>query len=190
MTLWRVTIAGLFALAAIGCGEDGDSAAGEVPADAVAEIAGVTVVPGASASHVDGTVEYPTDPPAGGNHNAAWQNCGFYSVEVEPELAVHSLEHGAVWVTFAPDTAPAIVDTIEALAATSDFVLASPNPGNPAPVVLTAWGRQVGVDSLDDPIVASFLDTYLEDGPTTPEPGASCAGAVGVPPDQPLGLAR
>ena len=69
-------------------------------------------------------------------------------------------------------------------------MLASPYAANPAPVVLTAWGRRLELDSPTDPRVAAFLDLYLEDGPTTPEPGAACSGAVGVPPDQPTTLVR
>jgi hypothetical protein len=175
----------------VGCSGEGDGGdAGVVAADAVAEIEGVTVVPVASAQHVNGSVTYNASPPAGGNHNPAWQNCGFYTVEVIPELAVHSLEHGAVWITYAPGADDATLAAVRSLADQHDYVLASPYPDNPAPIVLTAWGRQADVDSADDPLVAEFLDTYLEDGPTTPEPGAACSGAVGVPPDQPTSLIR
>ena len=34
-----------------------------------------------------------------GEHNPVWQNCGFYNKPVRDESAVHSLEHGAVWIT-------------------------------------------------------------------------------------------
>jgi hypothetical protein len=174
----------IMALAACGGGNTNSSAA-VIDEDEQAEVDGVTVVAVDRATHVSGTVDYPTAPPAGGDHAGAWQNCGFYTVEVTPELAVHSLEHGAVWITYRNDVDDATREGIEALAEQHAYVLAAPYPANPAPVVLTAWGRQVGIDSLDDPVVALFLDTYLEDGPTTPEPGAACSGAVGRPPDQP-----
>jgi hypothetical protein len=171
------------------CGNGGDSGAASVvdPSDD-AEVAGVTVVAVSSANHVSGTVDYPSNPPAGGDHNGAWQNCGFYTKEIIPELAVHSLEHGAVWITYRPDVGASTLAAVEALAGVHGHVLASPYPDNPSPVVLSAWGRQVGVDAPDDPVVAQFLATYLEDGPTTPEPGAACSGAVGMPPDQPTTL--
>jgi hypothetical protein len=183
----------LLSLALAACsGADGDEggAANLVDETDQAEIAGVTVVPVASARHVNETVDYDTTPPAGGDHNSAWQNCGFYTVELVPEHVVHSLEHGAVWITYRPDADAATIAAIESLAADHEYVLASPLADNPAPIVLSAWGRQAAVQSADDPLVGEFLDTYMEDGPTTPEPGATCAGAVGVPPDQPTSLVR
>jgi hypothetical protein len=172
-------------LLAVACGGgDEDEGAGVVAADDTPEIAGVTVVAVDSARHVGGTVDYSTDPPAGGDHDGVWQNCGFYTVEVRPEHVVHSLEHGAVWITYRPDADDAVVDAIAALAGTSDYILASPYPDNPGPIVLTAWGRQAPVESIDDPLVGEFLATYLQDGPTTPEPGAPCWGRNGAPPAQ------
>jgi hypothetical protein len=184
-TVSAVAIACL--VGACASGADGGAASVVDPSDD-AEVAGVTVVAVSSANHVRGTVDYPTNPPAGGDHNGAWQNCGFYTKEIIPELAVHSLEHGAVWITYRPDVAASTLAAVEALAGAHDYVLASPYPDNPSPLVLSAWGRQVGVDSPDDPVVAQFLATYLEKGPTTPEPGAACSGAVGTPPDQPTTL--
>jgi hypothetical protein len=120
-----LAVLGGLVLGACGGGDDGGSA-GVVEASDQAEVDGVTVVPVASANHVNGTVDYPTSPPAGGNHNPVWQNCGFYTEAVVPELAVHSLEHGAVWITYRPDVDAATVDALEAAAAGSDYVLASP----------------------------------------------------------------
>ena len=42
-------------------------------------------------------------PPAFGAHLGAWQNCGIYDQPVEVGHALHSLEHGAVWLTYSPD---------------------------------------------------------------------------------------
>jgi hypothetical protein len=53
--------------------------------------------------HTDGDVDYAQTPPVGGEHNPVWQNCGFYQEPVRDETAVHSLEHGAVWITYSPD---------------------------------------------------------------------------------------
>lgn len=148
-------------------------------------IDGVVSVPVTSADHVRHDVEYPTAPPAGGPHLGIWLNCGFYTVPVLDELAVHSLEHGAVWVTYRSDVPAGALSELAALATRLPYLLVSPYEAQDSPLVLTAWARQLSLDSLDDARFERFLDVYLFDGPTTPEPGAACSGAVGVPPEHP-----
>ena len=148
-------------------------------------VEGVVVVPITSNEHVRHDVDYPTAPPAGGPHLGIWLNCGFYTVPVLDELAVHSLEHGAVWVTYRSDVDGAILTALQARALRSSHLLVSPYEAQEAPLVLSAWGRQLALDSLEDPRFDQFLDVYLLDGPTAPEPGAACSGAVGVPPEHP-----
>ena len=53
--------------------------------------------------HTTDPVTYAQTPPVGGDHNPTWLNCGVYTAPVKNELAVHALEHGAVWVTYDPD---------------------------------------------------------------------------------------
>jgi hypothetical protein len=132
-----------------------------------------------SAEHVEGTVDYEQDPPVGGNHNAVWQNCGFYAFEIANENAVHSLEHGAVWITYSPDLSEDDVDVIRDLARRT-FVLASEYPDLPSPVVASAWGLQLELDGVDDPKLEQFVDFYRQ-GPQTPEPGSTCTGGTGNP---------
>ncbi|MXZ31354.1 MAG: DUF3105 domain-containing protein [Acidimicrobiia bacterium] len=148
-------------------------------------IEGVVVVAVTSSEHVRHDVEYPTSPPAGGPHLGIWLNCGFYTVPVLDELAVHSLEHGAVWVTYRPEVDAETLAALRVLAAQSSHLLVSPYEAQEAPLVMSAWGRQLRLESREDPRFARFLEVYLIDGPTTPEPGAACSGAVGVPPEHP-----
>ena len=140
-------------------------------------------------AHVNGKVDYPTSPPTRGAHNPVWQNCGFYTKAVLTENAVHSLEHGAVWVTYTDAADAPARSVLLALTKANAFVLVTPYADNPAPFVLTAWGRQLRVESITDPRVAQFIGTYAKDGPTVPEKGAPCSGALGVPPDRPSTLA-
>ena len=154
-------------------------------ADAPEGVEGVVVVPVTSNEHVRYDVEYPTAPPAGGPHLGIWLNCGFYTVPVLDELAVHSLEHGAVWVTYRSDVAAGALGELQVLAAQSSHILASPYEDQASPLVLSAWGRQLHLDSITDPRFDQFMDVYLFDGPTAPEPGVACSGAVGVPPEHP-----
>ncbi len=47
-------------------------------------------------------------------------------------------------------------------------------------MVLTAWGIQLEVDEADDGRIAEFIDRYQQ-GPQTPELGASCSDGTGTP---------
>lgn len=149
-------------------------------AAANAPIEGVEEFEGLTANHVTGTVEYDMSPPVGGDHNAAWLNCGVYEEPVANENAVHSLEHGAVWIAYDPslpaDQVAALRDVVEG----EDYALLSPFEDLQAPIVLSAWGSQLEVESADDARIGVFLEKYLQ-GEQTPEPGAACFGGVGVP---------
>ena len=143
-------------------------------------IAGVEKFTGLARDHVAGKVNYAQTPPTGGDHSVDLQNCGFYPEPVGAENAVHSLEHGAVWITRDPNLPAAQLDTLRALAKKNNYLLVSPREGLSSPVVASAWGIQLKLDSADDARLPVFLRAYLN-GPQTPEPGASCAGGVGTP---------
>lgn len=133
-----------------------------------------------SRNHVAGDVEYDTQPPAGGDHAAVWQNCGLYDQPIADENAVHSLEHGAVWIQYADDLDDGARQRIRQLTDGEPYLLASPHADLPSPVVLSAWGKQLQLDTVDDPRVEQFLEAFVQ-GPQTPEPGAVCSGGVGEP---------
>lgn len=126
------------------------------------------------AGHTTDAVTYEQTPPAGGPHHPIWLNCGEYDTQVESTLAVHSLEHGAVWVTYRPGTPAADIEALrDALPDT--YVLLSPFEGLPAPVVASAWGRQLLLDGADDPRLDEFVKAFRQ-SPQAPEPGAACTG--------------
>jgi hypothetical protein len=140
----------------------------------------VQTYPDLSRDHVQPPVEYPQTPPVGGAHVATWVACNgaIYAAPVFDEEAVHALEHGAVWITYDESVDEAEVEALVALTEGVDYRFLSPYPGQPDPIMLTAWGLQLGVDSAADPRVAAFLDSYTN-GPQTPEPGASCEAPSG-----------
>ncbi|WP_436790930.1 DUF3105 domain-containing protein [Yinghuangia sp. YIM S10712] len=144
------------------------------------QIQGVETFAVASRTHVEGAVQYPQNPPVGGDHNPVWLNCGIYDTPVPNENAVHDLEHGAVWITYRPDLPAEQVEALKAFVRGQTFVDLSPYPGLPAPVVASAWGVQLKLDSGFDPRLPEFVDAYRQ-GPQTPEPGAPCTGGVGTP---------
>lgn len=130
-------------------------------------------------SHVDGEVDYPDDPPLGGPHAATWVNCGRYDQQVPDELAVHALEHGAVWITHPDDLDDDDIAALSAFAEGQTHVLVSPSTTAEG-ITITAWGAQLELDGPDDPALPAFIEAYAQ-GPQTPEPGAPCTGGVGQP---------
>ena len=137
---------------------------------------------GPAGQHTQSDVNYEQTPPAGGEHNPVWQNEGYYDAPVRDENAVHTLEHGAVWITFDPELPQDQRDIIQELVEGQDCMLASPYPDLPggSPIVASAWGAQTQLESADDPNLERFIQSYRK-GAQTPEPGATCAGGTNEP---------
>ena len=157
----------------------GASGSGSSTQEPVA-LTGLQTYTGLARDHVTGTVVYPQTPPVGGKHSAIWQNCGVYSAPVHNENAVHSLEHGAMWITYRPDLSAAQIATIVNDTSGQPYALVSPYPGLPSPVVASAWGVQLKLNSASDPRLKSFINTY-KSGSRAPEPGGECTGGTGTP---------
>lgn len=147
---------------------------------ATTAIEGVKVFPGLDRGHQDGAVAYEQTPPVGGPHNAAWLNCGIYEEPVASEYAVHSLEHGAVWVTYRPDLPAEQVELLRRQVRGNGYVVLSPYPDLPSPVIASAWGIQLSLEEAGDPRLNAFMRKYQQ-GPQTPELGAACTQGVGTP---------
>jgi hypothetical protein len=130
-----------------------------------------------AAQHLPGPLSYRETPPLGGPHNVVWQTCGIYTVPLHNEHAVHALEHGAVWITYRPDLASADVQRLQRLAS-DDYMLLSPYPGLPAPVVISAWNHQMRLTGADDARLPAFIRRFKNNPDTTPEFGASCLGGT------------
>lgn len=133
-----------------------------------------------SNDHVDGAVEYEQSPPAGGPHNAVWLNCGIYTEPQPNENAVHSMEHGAVWVTYDPaEVSGEELDTLRSQLPSS-YVILSPYEGMDTPIALSAWNAQLKLDSASDDRIPTFFEEYWR-SQNVPEPNAVCSGALDGP---------
>ena len=136
-------------------------------------------------THVTGTVTYDRVPPAGGPHNPVQLNCGVYAQPVPNENAVHSLEHGAVWITYQSNLPTDQVALLQQLV-TSHYVgaerylILSPYAGLPSPVVASAWGAQLEVSQASDPRLVQFIGAFAGGGQGG-EAGGPCTGGVGNP---------
>jgi hypothetical protein len=132
------------------------------------------------AQHIEGDIHADAEIPAGGSHSPAWQNCGFYEEQIRSENAVHSLEHGAVWLTYRPDLSSDDLNRLRGLIRSPDKVLISPVGGQGPTVIATAWANQLELDIATDPRINQFLNEF-EGSRSAPEPGGRCSGGVGVP---------
>jgi len=133
-------------------------------------------------------LSFPTSPPVGGIHNPYWQNCmgDVYTSEIAKEQATHSMEHGAVWVTYNPSLPK---DQVEKLAKKVDgksFMLMSPYPGLDKPISLQAWGYQLKVDNAGDGRIDDFIDALRQNA--TQEPQAGCSNGITDATKEPLNL--
>lgn len=132
-----------------------------------------------SPAHVETSVTYPQTPPAGGQHHAAWLNCGVYMQPVPNENAVHALEHGAIWVTYDPAIDEADLEALR-LQLPSTYVVLSPYEGLPSPIVLSAWNAQLQLEDVSDKRIPAFFEEYWQGG-TAPEIGSPCTGGIDAP---------
>ena len=149
-------------------------------------------VPGALPhNHDDGPIRYAVNPPAGGDHNSKWMNCGVYDEPVPNERAGHNLEHGVVWITWRRGLPPKDVAALEGFVRRQPLVVVtlqgarvetheryidlSPYPGLPAPIVVSSWAHQLRLSSPHDPRLQRFVDTFRQNPRYSPEYGVTCS---------------
>ena len=125
----------------------------------------------------DQRVAYNRFPPVGGPHDGTWANCNgiVYDTAVRSENMVHTLEHGAVWITYNPDTiTPDDLATLKALVDGQPFTTLTPYPGLDSTISLQAWAHQLKVDSASDERVKQFITALRQNRWVYPETGATC----------------
>ncbi len=133
----------------------------------------------AGQEHVTTAVDYAESPPVGGPHAPPpdWADCTgtVYDVDIRHENAVHSLEHGAVWITYDPDAvSESDIATLAELVEGESGRMMSPYAGQDSPISIQSWGHQLKVDSAGDERLKQFADFLTLNNEFTPEPGASC----------------
>lgn len=126
----------------------------------------------AESVHVNPGTLGPNPPltPAGGPHYPTPLRQGIYEAPVADGNAIHSLEHGMVWISYLPDELSAEeLDTLTDIA--SDFdrdVLMSPRLENSSPVIVVSWGQRVVMDEVNEQAIRDFITTNRN---RSPEPG-------------------
>lgn len=148
----------------------------EAKAAAAAKIEGITVVSYPPGLHKQTPVSYDKSPPFGGEHDPEWADCTgtVYPAPIRNENAVHTLEHGAIWVTYQPGLSAADVASLAKRVDGVNYMLMSPYPGLKTAVSLQSWGHQLFVGSVNDKRIEEFIKDLRLNSATTPEMGASC----------------
>ena len=167
----------VFAVAVIGYAVVQVNKANEGKVESIDEISGITTAEYEAGQHVPTTVAYAESPPIGGEHDPVWADCTgtVYDVDIRHENAVHSLEHGAVWITYNPDeVSDADIDKLAELVDGESGRMMSPYEGLDSPISLQSWNHQLKVDSVDDPRIKQFADFLTRNPDFHPEVGASC----------------
>jgi len=143
-------------------------------------LSGVKTFSKLTAEHVKEPAKYSKNPPVGGDHSSIVLNCGIYDQSVPNENVIHSLEHGATWITYDPEkiTGEALMSLRSQVPLTYGVI--SPYPGLSSPIMVSAWGKQLSVSKIDDPKLATFIKKYTN-SPSAPEPGAPCTGGLNAP---------
>jgi hypothetical protein len=131
-----------------------------------------------ASEHEWGPLTYKVNPPVGGKHNYNWQNCmgDVYDAPIANEHAVHSMEHGAVWVTYKSDLPADQVSKLAGKVRGNEYMLMSPVDNLDKPISLQAWGYQLKVDNADDARIDEFIKALRQNA--SAEPGASCSGGI------------
>ncbi len=140
---------------------------------------GLKLYPAATNETVDGRIDYRRTPPTNGDHAPLWQNCGYYSEPIDARTAVHSMDHGVVWISYNPNLPQSQIEELRSYAE-KDYTIVAPYPNLPAPVVATAWRLQLELDGADDPRLRQFVDDF-KNSEIAPLSGNRCVGGAGEP---------
>ncbi len=134
-------------------------------------------IPDQGRGHVaDGTqVQYNSNPPTSGQHYVKWITRGIYDKPQVDGNLVHSLEHGAVIVSYKSDLPKEDVEKVKSVFSSVSVSkkIMVPRDNLDLPVALTSWGRLLKLQTIDatsEAKIKEFMETNEDRGP---EKGAS-----------------
>jgi hypothetical protein len=143
----------------------------------VVETTNITV-PGALHVPACTVVDYPTNPPSGGNHWAIWAAYKQYTSPVPREMYVHDLEHGAIVLLYrcagaCPDVVAALGEVFSSITddacagppGPSARMVLTPDPDLPTPIAAAAWGATYTATCIDVPSLKAFARDHYAQGP-------------------------
>jgi hypothetical protein len=124
--------------------------------------------------------DYPTNPPAGGDHNDPATAASRVYTDPQPfGETVHLLEHGAVigWTNnLSAADQTAVEDGFNEVIQDGYYQVAVvENPDLDVPFALSAWGALQKCATVDTAAITAFVEEWYA-SPKTPEGGLACAG--------------
>jgi hypothetical protein len=117
------------------------------------------------------SVVYRTEPPTTGPHYPTPTDPGYYETRELPGNLVHALEHGNI-VIYYDRPSPKVIQTLRGWA--SHFqdpwagVVVTPMPGISEEIILTAWTKELRLQTFDPVAAAAFIDRFRGRGPEHP----------------------
>lgn len=132
-----------------------------------------------ASQHQAGQLKYEQNPPVAGPHNNDWMNCmgDIYDAPIANEHAVHSMEHGAVWLTYnTTKVNKPQIDTLAEKVRGKDYSFMSPVDNLDKAVSVQAWGFQFKTDDPNDSRIDDFIKATRKNAGV--EAGATCASGI------------
>ncbi len=115
---------------------------------------------------------YNSNPPTSGPHWPQQAECKIYTQEVPDEAAIHSLEHGAVWISYKDKNDNKLVEKLTDFAKKNlNKLLLSPRSKNDSSLAVASWGRSLKLEEFDEQQINEFIKANKNN---SPEPLASC----------------
>jgi len=118
------------------------------------------------------------EPPASGDMTNPVP-CQVSYQEIPDTAIIHSMEHGAVYVSYRPDLSSDQISKLNALFTkpfsnpnfTPSKAVVAPRSANSSPIILTSWRRNLKLDSFDE---SKIMDYYLRNVSKSPEGSEGC----------------
>lgn len=110
---------------------------------------------------------YKTNPPVSGSHDPEPAEWGFYDQELLDTKAIHTLEHGGIWVSYQPDALNGEeIEQLRKLAKKYDRrLIISPRAQNDSKVAVASWQHLEKLENLDLELINQFLTTNVNQSP-------------------------
>lgn len=107
------------------------------------------------------------EPPTRGPHFSIPEEVGVYRQPVQDGNAIHSLEHGIVWLSYNPElVSDEVVQKLETLGRRYDRdTIVSPRPTNRDAIDIVSWGQILRLDVFDGSQLEAFIQTNRNRAP-------------------------